>query len=77
VTRFRRNAIVRRLLDEGPLDLNSISMSNPEPADYAQLTQLIGYSVSGWGDLSTSPEHMVEEADRIAQTIGGDDADPT
>ena len=37
--------------------------------DYVQLTQLLGYSVSGWGGLSTSPPEMVTVADKEAERI--------
>jgi hypothetical protein len=70
VIRFKGNAIVNWLFETGKLNLNEVSAlvrrgTFPEE-DYVQLTQLLGYSVSGWGDLSTSPPEMVEEADRIA-----------
>lgn len=52
VARFRANAIVRFLLDAGPFDMNTIArLPNIPREDYAQFAQLIGYSVSGYGDL--------------------------
>lgn len=78
VIRFKGNSIIEDLFDSGALDLNEISRrvhrgDFPEE-DYVQLTQLLGYSVSGWGDLSTSPPEMVAAADREAERIrsGGD-----
>ena len=50
---FAKNKIVRFLLDNGPLDLNQLYIMFHEeaPEDYEQLMQLIGYSLSGFGDL--------------------------
>ena len=69
VIRFKPNAIVRFLLDAGPFDLNQISCMNFSDEDYTQLMQLIGYSVSGYGDLSTSPKNLVRKADKKADKI--------
>ena len=63
VARFRQNKIVRFLLDAGPFSLNSLDMMPWDNEDYTQLMQLIGYSVSGYGDLSTSPKERVARAD--------------
>ena len=52
--RFRENAIVRFLLDAGPFDLNQIALMPFSPEDRRQLAQLIGYSVSGYEELSYS-----------------------
>jgi len=61
------------LLDAGPFDLNKISNMNARGIfnddDYTQLMQLIGYSISGYGELSTSPEDIVEKADAIASKL--------
>lgn len=51
VVRFKENKIVRDLVDSGKLDLNATAHYPFE--DRSQLSQLIGYSVSGWGGLST------------------------
>lgn len=74
VVRFKGNKIIKFLFDTGKLDLNEISAMVragmlPEE-DYVQITQLLGYSVSGWGDLSTSPPDLVEEADLLAEGMG-------
>lgn len=55
VKRFKQNAIVRRLLDFSSahgLDLNRLAAETFDQDDRIQLAQLIGYSVSGFGDLS-------------------------
>lgn len=49
VIRFRENKIVR-FLAEGRL--NEIAEMDFSPEDRMQLAQLIGYSLSGYGDLS-------------------------
>jgi len=73
VVRFKQNKIVRMLLDTGKLNLNDIGKMNARGMfnndDYTQLMQLIGYSVSGFGELSTSPGEIVKEADRIAAEL--------
>ncbi len=67
VIRFRQNKIVDFLLEAGPFDLNQICRMNYSREDYAQLMQLIGYSVSGYGGLSTALQ--VREADRLAEEL--------
>ena len=58
VLRFKENTLVRALLDHGQatgLGLNDLAcmFSTPEYADdWQQLAQLIGYSLSGYGELS-------------------------
>jgi hypothetical protein len=54
VKRFKSNAIVRWLLDDGPFDLNRIAVRGFDVEDQRQFAQLIGYSVSGYQDLSYS-----------------------
>ena len=78
VVRFKGNSIIEDLFRTRALDLNKIGArvdAGLFPVeDYVQLTQLLGYSVSGWGDLSTSPPEMVAAADKEAERIrsGGD-----
>lgn len=52
ILRFKRNEIVRFLLDAGPFDLNKLAMMPFSAEDWEQLAQLIGYSLSGFEDLS-------------------------
>jgi len=70
IARFKENGIVRFLLDNGPFSLNELSMMLAKgkfsQEDYTQLMQLIGYSVSGYGELSTSPPELVTRADEEA-----------
>ena len=66
VIRFKENKIVEFLLDAGPFDLNQLAMMSFEDEDHEQLAQLIGYSVSGFGDLSYASDETVEAADKLA-----------
>ena len=51
--RFKGNAIVRYLLDAGPFDLNQLAIiPGISKDDWTQFTQLIGYSVCGFCNLS-------------------------
>lgn len=57
VVRFKRNKVVEFMLDHpDKADLNTLSfqvqLGQLPEADYMQLMQLIGYSVSGYGDLA-------------------------
>lgn len=59
VLRFRENKIVRTLLDhcrelpeEYRMDLNDIACKDFEDWERCQFAQLIGYSVSGYSELS-------------------------
>ena len=50
--RFKQNRIVRYLLDVGPVDMNHLAEREFPREDREQFAQLIGYSLSGFGDLS-------------------------
>ncbi len=69
VIRFKRNEIVRFLLDAGPYDLNKLAMMKWSDEDREQLAQLIGYSVSGFGDLPYSSKEVVRAADDEAAKL--------
>jgi hypothetical protein len=60
VWRFKQNAIVRFLLDAGPFDMNQLSLMNFTKEDRAQFAQLIGYSRSGWSELSYVTDEKYE-----------------
>lgn len=51
VLRFKENAIVRHLLDNGGIDLNKLACLDFTCEDREQFAQLIGYSLSGYADL--------------------------
>lgn len=65
VPRFRRNSIVRALLDAATagrkMDLNAIACMDFPREDRVQLAQLIGYSLAGFGELS-----YVSDSDWVA-----------
>jgi len=58
VERYKANPIIRFLLDEATAgrqcDLNRIWTSGFSRADLQEFYQLIGYSVSGYGDVFSS-----------------------
>ena len=70
VIRFKRNRIVCFLLDNGSFDMNKLWLllgSGLFPIeDMEQFYQLIGYSVSGFGEISGFRAQVVDEADRLA-----------
>ena len=67
--RFRPNKIIRYLCDAGKIDLNALAIMPFENDDMMQLMQLLGYSVSGFGDLSFADPEVVAEADRLAEEL--------
>jgi len=52
IMRFKENAIVSYLLDNGPFDMNQLARLPFSDEDWEQFAQLIGYSLSGFGELS-------------------------
>ena len=52
VLRFKENKIVRYLLDNGGIDMNKLAMQGFDDSDSEQFAQLIGYSLSGFAELS-------------------------
>lgn len=71
VARFRANAVVQFLLDEYGPGLNDLACRDWPDGDYTQLMQLMGYSLGGFADLSSSPPDDVEAAWREADRIRG------
>ena len=72
VIRFKPNKLVRLLLNQLPGGLNrlqELAHGLVEDEDWEQLAMLIGYSVSGWGDLSYVDKKRVREADKIAEKL--------
>lgn len=69
VCRFKENEIVRYLLDNGGIDLNKIAMLDFSDEDRTQFAQLIGYSVSGAGELSYFDDKVLCRADKIVCKI--------
>ena len=50
--RFKENQIISYLFRTGKLDLNELAVIPFHDEDRVQLAQLLGYTVSGAGDLS-------------------------
>lgn len=73
VIRFKENKIVRALLDAatkaGDLDMNAQARMGFSPEDRRQFAQLIGYSVSGYGDLSYVDPESCAAADAAAELL--------
>ena len=49
--RFKANAIVQHLLDNGGIDMNKLAMLEFSQDDRTQFAQLIGYSLRGFHEL--------------------------
>jgi len=60
--RFSANAICRYLIDNGSIDLNEIATHGFSPEDQRQFAQLIGYSLSGYSELSNVDDVSYEAA---------------
>lgn len=69
VVRFKANAIVRLLLDDGKYDMNRLAVLPFSQADREQFAQLIGYSVDGFGELSYASTETVIAADDVAAEL--------
>jgi hypothetical protein len=60
--RFVKNDMVRWLLDNGGKDLNDLAREDFSNEDREQFAQLIGYSLSGFSELSYVSDESVETA---------------
>lgn len=72
VIRFKRNAIVAHLLDWASsrgMSLNDLAIMTFSKDDWTQFAQLIGYSVSGSGDLSYFSRKVLREATAAADAL--------
>jgi hypothetical protein len=73
VLRFKANAIVCFLLEAGPYDLNKLAIMEFSQNDREQFAQLIGYSLSGFSELSYVSDETYDQA--AAQKKRGVDLD--
>ena len=80
VLRFKANAIVQHLLDTHPAcDMNKLACMEFTVDDRQQFAQLIGYSLSGYGDLQSyvddeaynAAAHMADGLDERDARIAG------
>ena len=73
VIRFKQNAIIDWLFETRKLDLNEVAVLAAQgkfnSEDQMQIAQLLGYSVSGYGDLSYASKESVALADAIAEEM--------
>lgn len=69
VARFRKNRIVKALVDAYPDKLNGIARGDFDAEDRTQLAQLIGCIVSGAGDLDYFDRGRLAEADAIVERM--------
>jgi hypothetical protein len=77
VLRFKQNKIVDALLSfaqEKGFGLNEIACGNFSDDDRMQLAQLIGYSLSGYGDLSYVSNDSYDAAEKMAEGVSEDRA---
>jgi hypothetical protein len=74
VMRFKQNAIVRRLLNFGQehgFGLEELARENFSPEDRMQLAQLLGYSLSGYGELDYVDDCSYVAAEKSARIATG------
>jgi len=70
VIRFQQNKLVTYLLDHGGLDMNDLALvEGVTRADREQFAQLIGYSVSGFGELGYVRKKTLRKADERADML--------
>jgi hypothetical protein len=69
VHRFKENKIVRFLLDAGPFDMNKLACMTFPREDREQFAQLIGYSVSGFGELDYVSDDAYEAASKESKKL--------
>jgi hypothetical protein len=69
IPRFKVNAIVRYLLDFGTTNMNKLACMPFSVEDRVQFAQLIGYSVSGFSELSYVPDNVVHESEMIVEKM--------
>jgi hypothetical protein len=73
VIRFKSNAIVTFLLDRAKqvnmADMNMLAIMDFTPEDRQQFAQLIGYSLSGYGELPYVDDAAWTEAEEAAESL--------
>lgn len=77
VHRFLENRIVRDVLECSRISgygLNEIAVAGYTQTEQRQFAQLIGYSVSGYGDLSYVSEESCSRADALSEALLEDDS---
>lgn len=73
IVRFKHNSVVRFLLDTSSFDMNKLwrmlGSGIFSIEDMEQFYQLIGYSVSGFGEMSHFRAETVSKADELADEM--------
>lgn len=72
VARFKENKIVSRVLEFATAHgcgMNELARMDFSIEDRMQFAQLIGYSVSGYGDLGYASKKSVAKADRRVEKL--------
>ena len=73
VIRFVENPLVRYLLDNGGIDLNTLAKISQREKfaleDWEQFAQLIGYSFVGWGELTYVSDEAYALAEEAADKL--------
>lgn len=67
--RFKCNAIIRKLTHDKVINLNKIDFESFPVEDVEQFFQLLGYSTSGYGDISFVRPATIDEADARAEVL--------
>ena len=67
--RFRKNNIVDFLLENGGYSLNELATKGFSNEDWEQFAQLIGYSISGFGELNYVSDRAFNKADRLSTVL--------
>ena len=65
VLRFKGNALVRYILDNGGIDMNDLAVIDFPQEDQEQFAQLIGYSLCGFGELSYVSDETYYAAEKM------------
>lgn len=73
VLRFKKNAIVEYLLENGGIDMNELADLSFAQEDREQFAQLIGCSLGVFADLSYTSSATLNAIDRMVET--GETAD--
>jgi hypothetical protein len=66
---FKQNKIITYLFESGKLDLNEIAVMDFSNEDQQQIAQLVGYSLSGYGDLSYVDDDAYAVAQRMSEEV--------
>lgn len=75
VVRFKKNAIVAFLLEAGPFNMNTLAEMDFSREDREQFAQLIGYSLSGFGELPYVSNETYEAAEAMFGTGQSESSD--